>query len=140
MYYLGDTYYTRAFAKINLNVLGWSYKYKDLEDSYWKMPAETVRTIYNDSIEQVLDAVEQPILAYTPNAAHRWMYGYSVDEGGEVTDIPRTGNSNDSLRAPIPGQYRGPAPLELGSSYTQDQANERKRKKRNRRLAFGDAE
>ena len=138
MYYLGDTYYTRAFAKINLNLLGWSYKYKDLEDSYWKMPAETVRTIYNDSIEQVLDAVEQPILAYTPNAAHRWMYGYSVDEGGEVTDIPRTGN--DSLRAPIPGQYRGPAPLELGSSYTQDQSNERKRKKRNRRLAFDDAE
>ena len=73
---------------MNLWNLGWAFINKDVDEPYWKMPVSTVERIYNNSIRQVLDAVEQEILSHRENANCRWMYGHSHE--GDITNAPRT--------------------------------------------------
>jgi len=68
IYYMGDTFYTRTWCKVNLWNLGWAFINADVDEPYWKMPVSTVEKIYNKLTSQVLDAVEQDIISHRENA------------------------------------------------------------------------
>ena len=125
MYYTGDSFYTRVYCDVNLNKLGWKFV-RNEGDPYWKMPASIIASSYENSIDRVLDVIEQAVFSNCKDGNFRWMYEYR--DNGDATLIDR-----DTIRAPIAGTYRGPAPMEPATS---DEAAPKKAAKRARRLEF----